>query len=469
MDSELPISNVFSEEVLGRTESVCPVCLNRIPANRVRRGTDVFLIKTCPDHGRFEALFWRGEPDIMSWSRPKIAHKPPTQTSNGAACPFACGLCPEHNQRTCTALVEITARCNLGCPVCFASSGDKASKNSDPALETLRFQLEAAMRATGGCNLQLSGGEPTVRDDLPEIIAMAREVGFTFIQVNTNGLRMAQEPEYAMRLAEAGLSSAFFQFDGVNDAVYRIIRGRSLWAEKVQAVRRLIDAQVGVVLVPTLRRGVNDDQLGDILRFALDNMPGVRGVHFQPMSFFGRYPESPAVDARLTLPEIMAGLEVQTDGMVRAEHFVPPGCEHSLCSFSARFLQSLDGGLIRLGQAASCQCQTKEGQPEATPALEGALHSIASTARQWDAPQSPEGAGDSARDEDPFTRFINRAATHSFTISAMAFQDAWTLDLERLRGCCIHVVAPDGRLVPFCAWNLSAMDGRTPHRERAYG
>ncbi|MFW5487791.1 MAG: radical SAM (seleno)protein TrsS [Desulfovibrio sp.] len=452
--------------MLAATESVCPVCLRRIPAHRIRRGDDVFLVKTCPDHGHFEALFWRGKPDISSWSRPKIAHKPATQTPDGTACPFACGLCPEHNQRTCTALLEITSRCNLGCPICFASSDENGAED-DPDLDAVRFQLEAAMRATGGCNLQLSGGEPTVRDDLPEIIAMAREVGFTFVQVNTNGLRIAKEAKYARELAEAGLSSAFLQFDGVSDDVYRTIRGKDLWADKVRAVERLIDAGVGVVLVPTLRRGVNDHQLGDILRFALDNMPGVRGVHFQPMSFFGRYPEAPAADARFTLPEVMTGLETQTDGMVRADHFVPPGCEHSLCSFSARFLKGLDGCLQRLGQAASCQCKSNAEPAEATPALEGALHSIASTARQWDAPQKKDSCCE--QDGDPFSRFINRAATHSFTISAMAFQDAWTLDLERLRGCCIHVVSPDGRLVPFCAWNLSAMDGRTPHRERANG
>jgi uncharacterized radical SAM superfamily Fe-S cluster-containing enzyme len=461
MDSELTAVTESYGEVLAHTESVCPVCLKRIPARRVRRGRDVYLSKDCPEHGRFEAIFWRGEPDITSWSRPKIAHKPAAQTQQ-AGCPFACGLCPEHNQRTCTALVEITARCNLGCPICFASSGGGQTA-PDPSLEAIRFQLDAAMTATGGCNLQLSGGEPTVRDDLPAIIAMAREVGFTFIQVNTNGLRMVQEPQYAATLAEAGLSSAFLQFDGVSDDVYRSIRGKALWEVKKRAVERLIEAGVGVVLVPTLRRGVNDRQLGDILRFAVDNMPGIRGVHFQPMSFFGRYPESPAPDARFTLPEVMAGLEEQTDGMVRAEFFVPPGCEHSLCSFSARFLKGLDGRLTRLGQAASCQCKST---PEPIPALEGALHSIASTARQWDAPKAVSECACSDEAPDPFTQFINRAATHSLTISAMAFQDAWTLDLERLRGCCIHVVAPDGRLVPFCAWNLSSMDGRVPHRER---
>lgn len=451
------------------TGSVCPVCLRRIPARLVRLGDEVRLEKDCPNHGFFEAVIWKGLPDIRSWSRPKTPFSGGFRIEpEGSGCPYDCGLCPSHNQRTCTALVEITQRCNLGCPICFASSG--ADPQADPSLETLRGQFRAVMHRTGGCNIQISGGEPTVRNDLPAIISIAREEGYTFVQLNTNGIRIAEDKAYAKILADAGLASAFLQFDGLEKESLTAIRGRDLREVKVRAVQHLAEAGIGIVLVPTVVRGVNDHELGAILKFAVDNAPAVRGVHFQPMSYFGRYPVHPAPDARVTLPEIMSGVAEQS-GLVCPEDFVPPGCEHSLCSFNARYLVTEEGTLQRLGAPQSC-CGTDSGAsrpsasplspaPAPVPAEEGALKSISATAKHWSGPEKySTGSGM----DDDFQRFLNRAKTYIFTVSGMAFQDAWTLDFERLRGCCIHVSTADGRLIPFCAYNLTSASGRSIHR-----
>lgn len=448
--------------------SVCPVCLRPVPASHETVGHDTYLIKECPDHGAFRTVVWRGEPGFGQWARPKIPSPPRTpRTRADRGCPRDCGLCEAHRQHTCTAVLEVTWRCDLGCPVCFASSGtggpvgtDGAGTPADPSPEAVGRLLDHVIRASGLCNIQLSGGEPTVRQDLPHLIRLAKAKGFPFVQLNTNGLRIGSEQGYAARLAKAGLDSAFLQFDGTEDAAHVSLRGRPLLDAKLKAIAALSEAGIGIVLVPTVVPGVNDHDLGAILRLAADRSPGVRGVHFQPVSYFGRYPEAPGDNQRITLPELMRLLENQTGGAVAAHDFMPPGCEHSHCSFHANYLVTEDRELRKLSAGAPCDCTPR-------PAEDGARKAKAFVKRQWAQPgKSLPMAGDAPDDLDAF---IARASRHTLAVSAMAFQDAWTLDLERLKGCCIHVVAPDGRLVPFCAYNLSAMSGETLYRGKCHG
>jgi 7,8-dihydro-6-hydroxymethylpterin dimethyltransferase len=212
---------------------------------------------------------------------------------------------------------------------------------------------------------------------------------------------------------------------------------------------------LGIVLVPTVVRGINTGQVWDIVRFGLNHQPHVRGVHFQPISYFGRFPADFTPD-HVTLPELMRDLRSQSQGILKPDDFKPPGCEHALCSFSAKYLMQEDGRLLRLGNAA-CDCTPK-------PAQEGALISIGVTARQWGPPAQKYCAHTEPGDD--LERFLNRARTHTFSLSAMAFQDVWSLNLERLQGCCIHVAQPDGRLIPFCSYNLTARTGQPLHRSR---
>ncbi|MCC7207046.1 MAG: radical SAM protein, partial [Anaerolineae bacterium] len=250
--------------VLSVTESVCPVCLARVPAQRIARGEDVYLRKTCPAHGAFEVILWRGQPAYADWSRPKTpaypAH-PLTAVQHG--CPFDCGLCPDHHQQTCTALLEVTQRCDLRCPFCFADAG--AAAPPDPSLAVIEGWFRRLLDAGGPCNVQLSGGEPTMRDDLPDIVALGRALGFGFIQVNTNGLRLARDAEYVRRLKAAGLASVFLQFDGPDDAILTAMRGVKALDRKRAAIERCAEHGLGVVLVPTLAPGINTHAIGAIL------------------------------------------------------------------------------------------------------------------------------------------------------------------------------------------------------------
>nr|WP_279355644.1 radical SAM (seleno)protein TrsS [Fundidesulfovibrio agrisoli] len=433
-----------------------------MPARRVQRDGFVLLERECPEHGPVSVPVWVGGPDMDSWRRPKKPSPPNPEGGRARGCPFDCGLCSGHAQHTCTALVEITQRCGLGCPVCFAGAGGEASP-PDPGLGDLERMFRELRAKAGRCNLQLSGGEPTMRDDLEQVVRLAVAAGFPFVQLNTNGLRLGGEQGYAEKLAAAGLSSVFLQFDGSDEAC-TALRGRPLLARKLAAIEVCARAGLGVVLVPTLARGVNERECGDILRLALSFGPTVRGVHFQPMAAFGRRPNT-GEERGLhgpTLPEVLTALEAQSGGLVRARDFHPPGCEHALCSFSGTFLRRGDG-LEPLAGQASC-CDTGPGADrEAPAALDGAIKSRAFTARQWAASPAPHGGIPA----DDFDRFLAQSGAHNrFSISCMAFQDAWTVDLERLQGCCIHVLAPDGGLVPFCAYNLTSARGRALHRGR---
>lgn len=446
--------------IISTTESVCPECLTRIPAARVQYGEDIYLEKTCPQHGAFRTVIWRGQPALTTWVRPKTPSFPIHPFSEvKQGCPYDCGLCPDHQQRSCCVLLEVTQRCDLHCPVCFAGAGHNSPP--DLTLEEIAAWYARLLLAGGPFNIQLSGGEPCMRDDLPEIIRLGYSYGFTFFQLNTNGLRLAREADYLAKLKVAGLSTVFLQFDGTEDAIYTQLRGRELLKLKMAVIERCAALGLGVVLVPTLIPGVNTDDIGNIIRLALAHMPTVRGVHFQPISYFGRYPTAPADAARITLPEIIQAIEIQMGGLIHAESFCPPGGENAACSFHGTFVLMPDGALKALTRhkTDSCCCQPAEAAQGAARSREFVAQHWAAPA-PWKEPPVPHGPGLGEWDV-----FLERKRTHTFCVSGMAFQDAWTLDLERLRDCYIHTASPDGRLVPFCAYNLTDCQGRALYRK----
>ncbi len=446
---------------LANTESVCPICLARIPAIKFATGHDVFMRKTCPDHGEFTVTVWRGKPSFSDWVRAKIPCYPKVPKNViEKGCPFDCGLCPDHRQQTCTALLEVTRRCNLKCSICFAGSGDY-NADRDPDLGVIERWYESLNASGHTCNIQLSGGEPTVRDDLPQIVALGISMGFKFVQLNTNGIRLANDESYVERLKKAGLSSVFMQFDGTSDKVCNALRGRNLLESKLKAINNCRRWGLGVILVPTLVPGLNTNDVGNIIRLAIDHIDTVRGVHFQPVSYFGRYPGNPTDDVRLTLPELMRLIEEQTSGLVKTYHFRPPGCENALCSFHGNFVVMPDGKLISLTRFTP-------GPPDrATVTAEaGASNARSFVSKHWVSASITDFADqNSKRLFGEWDTLLQRSSTHMLCISAMCFQDAWNIDLERLKDCCIHVVSGDGKIIPFCAYNLTGSTGNYLYRE----
>ena len=459
--------------ILGYTESVCPVCLKKLEARKVRTGNQVFLEKSCPEHGDFRALIWNGAPAYETFDRKRCFVSPVAPAVKAdKGCPDDCGLCVQHRQRTCCVLLEVTNRCNLECPVCFASSraetdAQTAGSENEPDLENIRHRFEAMMSMGGPFNIQLSGGEPTMRNDLADIIRMGKETGFPFFQLNTNGIRIGKDLAYLKELADAGLDCVFLQFDGLREETYRALRGRELLKEKMDALTACERARVGVVLVPVIVPGINDGEVGDILNFALEHMPAVRGVHFQPASQFGRY--DPLLSKKhFTLPDLLRAIETQTGGKMKAEHFSPGNAENPYCSFSGNFVLRKDGTLQPWRKEKTCGCGTKDASRKAREFV----------ARQWAAPSescccsdSPFHSRSACCDTSSLDDFLERLEHDTLAVSAMGFMDAWTLDLDRLKECYIHVVTGEEpvRLIPFCAYNLTAQDGTCKYRGHEKG
>jgi uncharacterized radical SAM superfamily Fe-S cluster-containing enzyme len=472
-----------SRFLLGTTESVCPECLETVPAIRYAEGDTVYLEKTCPVHGSVATPIWRGLKSYLLWDKSPRNHAgvPYPATAVDKGCPQDCGLCGNHLQQSCCVLLEVTSRCNLSCPVCFASA---TRTGEDMPIATIEAWLDTLMERAGGrVHIQLSGGEPTTRDDLPAIVALARKKGFSFVQLNTNGLRLSHDPTYLAALVKAGLDCVFLQFDGVSDTVHQALRGACLREAKERAIEACSQAGVGVVLVPTLVPGINIDEIGAIVEFAKAHMPVVRAVHFQPISYIGRFPAPPRPETRFTLPEVIGALIAHEGGAISLSDFHPGSAENPFCSFSGRFQVKADGHLIADRTAPAPCCGTPAPILDPAPAPKD-RSSCCSSAPEADRATAPSAAvararryvadqwtrADPSNPGDPnlaaFDAILDRRA-RTLGLSAMVFQDAWTLDLERLRQCHIHVMAPDQRAIPFCAYNLTSRQGETLHRRPA--
>ena len=422
---------------MRQTRSVCPLCLKNLPTRLVRQPDgSVTLEKECPDHGFFSQIIWRGLVDFDTWTR----NAPPLGPEAGLSCPENCGICTEHEADSCCVLLEVTPRCNLRCRFCFADGG---ASLPDPSLESMKAAIRDIVAQRGQPLLQLSGGEPTLRDDLPLLVAYAKEAGCSYVQLNTNGLRLAHEPEYARALWDAGLDIVFLQFDGTEDRIYELLRGKPLLEAKKQAISVCGGLGLGVTLVPTLVPGVNTENLGGLIAFAASQVPVVRGIHFQPVSYFGRIPELPREDLRYTLDQLMADISRQAG--IALDSFLPSRCDHPLCGFHGNFLLRPDGSLRLLSSLS-----------HSSPSRGCARDNREYVARNWIRPPAEAPVGDFSEEMD-FDTFLYHLRQRKLTLSAMAFQDAGNLNIERLHRCSLHVYS-GGTVKPFCAHYLTKQE-----------
>ena len=450
------------EQIIGYTQSLCPKCMSRIPAVRVEEDGNIYLKKECSVHGSFKVIIWRGDAkSYRGWEQFGNDGCPPANplTSTKKGCPFDCGLCPSHEVNACTMVMEVTSKCNLACPICFADSGNGLAK--EPDIDTLKEMFKTVLETVGPCTIQLSGGEPTLRDDLPEIVALGREMGFDHILLNTNGIRIAKDNEYLHKLKDSGLSAVYLQFDGISDDVYRFIRGKNLLKMKVRAIDSCAKERIGVVLVPVLIPKINVHQVGDIFRFAKDRIPYIKGIHFQPISYMGRYPDMQLDKDRITIPDVLNALCEQTDRELKLEDFLPRGVKGSHCSFSGLFVLKKDGRITSLSNLSDRLVSQQRGHQ----VTEESSRQFMSLYWRFHEERNEPVSGACCGSSDPPAKTVpgspfERILTHGLTISCMPFQDVWNLDLERLKGCCGHVVTSNKQIMPFCALYLTDANGQ---------
>lgn len=463
---------------LKYTKSLCPECLRVLDAEVYEEGGAVYISKECPAHGSFRDVYWSS---YEQYERAlKFEHvgdglaNPRTRREKG--CPFDCGICNEHKSFTVLAIIDVTNRCNLRCPVCFANAGE-AGYVYEPSTEEVKqiidnFRSNEPAKPPG---LQFSGGEPTVREDLPELIEYADKAGFHHIEVNTNGLRLT-DVDYCRELVEAGANAIYLQFDGVTSDVYLKTRGLDLLEVKKRVIENC--RKIGfdaVVLVPTLIRGVNDHQVGDIIKFAARNADVVRCVNFQPVSICGRIDRQQLEQMRITIPDLMRLAEEQTGGQVRQSDWYPVpfvvpisravgalkkhryGAEftaHPHCGM-ATYLFVEGDGVVPITRRADVEGFMRKME-EAWRLAEGG--------RAWRAKLKMLLAlryvkwGLLRKLVWPILRTGTYEALREFhfksiLLASMHFMDAYNFDLERLQRCVIHYGLPDGRIIPFCSMN----------------
>lgn len=446
---------------IGETDALCPVCLRTIHADKVEEGDDVFIVKKCPDHGEWKVKIWSGAENYKYLYEFAAVPKTPKKRAIGEIrdCPQECGLCDRHLQHSCLVVAEVTNRCNLNCPICFATANG-CGYDFHPDMETIRGLFKTIVEYVNSPRcVQLSGGEPTVRDDLPEIVKMAKDMGIEHIEVNTNAVRISKDIEYLKKLRDAGVDDFYMQFDGTNDEIYMKTRGKPLFDVKKKAIENCKEVGgIGITLVVTVSPDINLDSVGEIIKFATENVPVVKGVHFQPIAHFGRYPVEPKDENRVLLPDLVKAIEKQTKGMLRADNFMPTSCSNVHCDLKSLSVVLPDGSLFPLTTMSL-------GPPKKTENIADKTRTEVS--QYWRVIEDTMDGGNDTEDNS-WRSFVKRAKTHYLTVSAMAFQDAWTGETERWERCCIHVVTLDGRLIPFCLFNVTSKDGTTLYRRKTF-
>ncbi len=467
-------------KILQKTQSLCPICFRSLKAYYAQRKDGVFFEKSCPEHGDFSIPAWLHAPNTPtfeqwcsaeSFTRTISCNTLPSAatayTSTSKGCPHDCGICSDHIRQSCCVLFEITQRCNMQCPICYASA-TMSTTEQDVSLCEIKSRLQELMQKAGPVNIQLSGGEPTMRDDLESIITLTHDEGFPFVQLNTNGLRLGQDPSYAAKLKKAGLNLVYLQWDSMEDAAYTKLRGGAYTAIKEKALQHCIEAELPVLLVVTLVRNVNDTHLGTILMKALTSGPAVRGIHVQPVASFGRYPWEHTAAPRLTIPEVLHALETQSQGMLKATHFHPPNSEHPLCSFSAvyqRHEHCADTTTLQPVHEQNTCCASTSNTIQKLPTnISPAVQAREFVAHHWGADVQTQTCAHSESKDDLDNFLQKNTLKNRFTVSGMLFQDAYSLDLARLRRCHIHLAVQGSKIIPFCSYNMTSSLGFALHR-----
>jgi len=474
------------------TVSTCPICGRLVPARVFERDGKVIIGKDCPHHGHFEDVY-NGDVEVYEfmekWAVDGVGLRNPN-TSVVKGCPWDCGLCSLHFSHSGIVNIDLTNRCNMRCPICFANAA-AAGYVYEPDLEEIVAMMELVRSElpVPAPAVQFAGGEPTIYPHFFEVVREAKRLGFSQIQVATNGLKLAEESDFCQRMADAGMNTVYLQFDGFKSETYAKARGDPNFLEvKMRAIencRAVKPSPLATVLVPTVLRGVNDDEVGQIVSFALDNIDVIRGVNFQPVSLSGRIPQEALLEGRYTLGDLVNDLLAQTDYFNSKEDFFPvpvAGVISELasailnkhyvaftsspyCGLATYLFKFSEGGtekVIPITEFVDVEGFMREAV-EMLPDLEKGKFKFFKLLRAKrllkyiDEGKLPQGMGikkllwsliGTGKRE-----YLAKFHWNSLFIGAMHFMDPYDYDVIRVMRCVVHYATPDGRIIPFCSYN----------------
>lgn len=436
------------------TISICPECLKRVDAKILIKDEKVYMVKTCKEHGTFESLLASDATyykNIRNYNKtPDIPLQFNTEVVKG--CPYDCGLCTDHEQHSCLSIIEITDKCNLTCPTCYASSSPKGNHLT---MDEVVKMIDTIVANEGAPDvLQISGGEPTIHPNFFEILDIAKSKPIKHLMVNTNGLMIAQDEQFAEKLATYMPDfEIYLQFDSFRPEVIKTIRGADLLDIKMKALERLNKLNLSTTLVATIHKGLNDDEIGDILDFA-SKQRCVRGVTFQPVQIAGRN-KTDAMNQRLTLTDVRDEILKQSN-LFEANDIIPVPCNPDALAmgyalkFGDEFIpmtRYVDPKVLLDNTSKNTIVYEQDEE------LHKHLIKIFSTGISVD------------KACDDVTQLLcclpkvsapelDLTYDNLFRVIIMQFMDAYNFDVRSVKKSCVHIVTPQGKLIPFETMNL---------------
>jgi 7,8-dihydro-6-hydroxymethylpterin dimethyltransferase len=439
------------------TLSLCPHCLKRVDAKIIFENDNVFMLKNCSEHGFQKVLI---ATDVEYYKNIRNYNKPsemPLQfnTKTHYGCPYDCGLCVDHEQHGCLTIVEVTDRCNLSCPTCYAMSSPSYGRHR--SLEEIEKMLDIIVANEGEPDVvQISGGEPTIHPEFFEILDIAKKKPIKHLMVNTNGIRIAKDFEFTKRLASYMPDfEIYLQFDSFKPDALATLRGKDLTEVRKKALEHLNQLNLSTTLVVTLQKGLNDDEIGEIIEFAL-KQPCVRGVTFQPTQVAGRTENfNPATD-RITLTDVRKKILEQTS-VFNANDIIPVPCNPDALAMG--YALKLNGQVFPMTRYVDPAHLLNNSRNTIVYEQDEALHQqmlkIFSTGISVD------------RVEENMKQLLcclpeiqapGLSYNNLFRIIIMRFIDAYDFDVRAIKKSCVHIVHKDGRVIPFETMNLFYRD-----------
>jgi len=475
-------------------ESLCPDCKKIIPAVLYEEDGDVLMRKVCPDHGEVQDVFFK-DVDIYYnaeriWYGDQRGLENP-RVKSATICPEHCGLCNMHTSVSALPILDLTNRCNLTCPVCFANA-NAAGYLYEPTFDEVVKMLETLLtQKPVACDrVQFSGGEPTIHPHFIKIVSTAHEMGFDYIQVNTNGIKSA-ELEFTQQCKEAGVETLYLQFDGIDDAIFKKTRGEPLLEYKFRTIENCRKVGLSVILVDTVINGLNNDHVGRVMQLAVDNYDVVKGVAYQPVSLTGRIAKRQRMAMRYTLGDLAHDVEDQFGSINAKEDWFPMACSvplgrlvgaikgkasltvscHPHCSMGTYlFLEKGTGRIVPVSQFVDLEGLLSEINDLAHSVEAGSGFGLVSQAKAFlklkkyfKSDKAPKGLTFEGflktldGYENKARRRVNMdgemASYPSVFAAGMHFMDNYNYSIERVRRCVIHYVTPNGFVYPFCTYN----------------